>query len=61
MNASGIERRVAKLEEMAAPKIAPRPVFRFLDNPDGVTACHAANPDALIIHRVTVSARGAAQ
>ena len=55
MNANGIERRIAKLEEGGAPKIAPRSVFRFLDNPDGVAACHAANPDALIIHRVIVS------
>jgi len=51
-----IGRRLDRLETQVEKKTNPGygPVFRFIDDPEGVERCRRENPDAFIIHRVIV-------
>ena len=49
-----ILRRVGELECVSNPA-RPRPVFRFIDDPEGATRCSRENPEALVISRIIVS------
>jgi len=49
-----ILRRVGELESVSNPA-RPRPVFRFIDDPEGAARCSRENPEALVISRIIVS------
>ena len=52
MAGSIIDRRLRRLEDLAAARGGDRKVFCFIDDPEGVERCRGENPDAFIIHRV---------
>jgi len=47
-----IDKRLNRLEERVVTKSPP--VFRFIDDPEGVKRCRRENPDAFIIHCVII-------
>ena len=46
-----ILRRVGELESISNPA-RPRPVFQFIDDPEGAARCSRENPEALVLSRI---------